>query len=75
MCWLFGVLLRDLDENRVLHPLWVRADDGAVRLDDDTVFLAVGDNISLLTPRVELNLVDRRYRPRQGLQVLYSTVA
>lgn len=47
-----AVLLREADEVRVAGLLV--ADDGAVRLEEDAVGLAVGDDLLLLVPGVEL---------------------
>lgn len=55
---LHPMLLCNLDQHRITESLLIRPDQWAVSLHGNTVLLAVGDDIALLTPWVELYLVD-----------------
>jgi hypothetical protein len=57
----FPVLFCDLHDNGILEALLFRSDDWTVSLNDDIMSFAVGGNFPLLTPWVQLNLVDRRF--------------
>jgi hypothetical protein len=52
------MLLRDLDQLRLAESLLVPPDNGAVCLEGDPVLLAVRNDLALLTPWVQLDLVD-----------------